>query len=325
MDMERAGLADARSFRCLPCFSWVSTGACPFGQRCSSIHDPRAIGAVSSWLPHTDVPIGNLPTTVNVDKLYHTQQVMDPVSVAPPRSPSFSNDLESSPSQDGGHCGGPDTSFQLQVRLQLHDVLASNYVFAPTHFMNGELCMIHAKYSARILSSSSTNGVEVRRLPKSLDLCGSCSPDRDDAPYGHEPRDGGGVLVVDVSFGAKGDKKVPPRILLFDPDMKAVRRCTLQSLKRYKRQSRQGKTASSPTPQSPVPGHELSSTLARQIGHAAEKSGLGYWILATNEPDWIEFHRDCLVYRLSCAKSTLSSLPLSNSFLEGCSRTAQSV
>jgi hypothetical protein len=27
MDMERAGLADAKSYRCLPCFSWISTGA----------------------------------------------------------------------------------------------------------------------------------------------------------------------------------------------------------------------------------------------------------------------------------------------------------
>ena len=84
MDMERAGLADAASFRCLPCFTWVATGACPFGQRCVHIHDTRLTGPKSSWLPHTDVALGNLATTVNVDALYHTRHYMTPPTAAPP-------------------------------------------------------------------------------------------------------------------------------------------------------------------------------------------------------------------------------------------------
>ena len=33
-----------------PCFTWVSTGACPFGERCGGIHDPRIQGPVEAVL-----------------------------------------------------------------------------------------------------------------------------------------------------------------------------------------------------------------------------------------------------------------------------------
>ncbi len=43
----------------------------PFGLRCSNFHDPRVGGTNSSWLPHSDVPIPNLQTDLNVDKKHH--------------------------------------------------------------------------------------------------------------------------------------------------------------------------------------------------------------------------------------------------------------
>eukprot|EP00557_Chaetoceros_sp_GSL56_P000124 CAMPEP_0176500072 /NCGR_PEP_ID=MMETSP0200_2-20121128/13310_1 /TAXON_ID=947934 /ORGANISM="Chaetoceros sp., Strain GSL56" /LENGTH=1051 /DNA_ID=CAMNT_0017898623 /DNA_START=829 /DNA_END=3984 /DNA_ORIENTATION=+ len=72
VEMDRAGLvADIKAYRAYPCFSWVSTGACPFGLRCSNIHDPRTAGSQPSWLPHCDIPVSNLSTELVVDKSHH--------------------------------------------------------------------------------------------------------------------------------------------------------------------------------------------------------------------------------------------------------------
>jgi len=71
-ELERNGLIpNASQYRTHPCLNWITTGSCPFGQRCSSIHDPRAAGPTSSWMPFADAPVANLETTVNVDKFYH--------------------------------------------------------------------------------------------------------------------------------------------------------------------------------------------------------------------------------------------------------------
>ena len=51
-------------------FLSVSTSS-PFGLRCSSIHDPSAAGSNPSWLPHSDIPVTNLETDLNVDKAHH--------------------------------------------------------------------------------------------------------------------------------------------------------------------------------------------------------------------------------------------------------------
>ena len=49
-ELERNGLIpNAAQYRTHPCLSWITTGSCPFGQRCSSIHDPRAAGSTNSW------------------------------------------------------------------------------------------------------------------------------------------------------------------------------------------------------------------------------------------------------------------------------------
>jgi len=43
----------------------------PFGLRCNGIHDPRMNSTASSWLPHSDTPVNNLKTDLNVDTSYH--------------------------------------------------------------------------------------------------------------------------------------------------------------------------------------------------------------------------------------------------------------
>ncbi|KAL7536338.1 hypothetical protein ACHAXR_007087 [Thalassiosira sp. AJA248-18] len=73
MDLEAAGLIDVEVFRCHACFTWVATGACPFDQRCTRLHDPRVIGMQPSWLPHAEVLVNDAKKGHEVDKLYHQQ------------------------------------------------------------------------------------------------------------------------------------------------------------------------------------------------------------------------------------------------------------
>lgn len=70
MDLERAGLVDIEIFRTHPCPIWVATGACPFDQRCTGLHDPRIAGP-TSWLAHAETLVNSIGSSVNVDKLYH--------------------------------------------------------------------------------------------------------------------------------------------------------------------------------------------------------------------------------------------------------------
>lgn len=71
MDLERAGLVDIEVFRTHPCITWISTGACPFDQRCMCLHDPRVAGSHISWLPHAETLINSIGSRANVDRLYH--------------------------------------------------------------------------------------------------------------------------------------------------------------------------------------------------------------------------------------------------------------
>jgi hypothetical protein len=72
IDLERAGLIDVEIFRTHACSCWVATGACPFDQRCSGLHDPRVEGSSLQWLPHAETVVNGVgPNGVNVDKLYH--------------------------------------------------------------------------------------------------------------------------------------------------------------------------------------------------------------------------------------------------------------
>mmetsp|Transcript_7582 Transcript_7582/g.16395 ORF Transcript_7582/g.16395 Transcript_7582/m.16395 type:complete len:871 (-) Transcript_7582:200-2812(-) len=73
MDLETAGLVDVEVFMCHVCLTWVATGACPFDQRCTRLHDPRVIGIEPSWLPHAEVLVNNTKKGREVDKLYHQQ------------------------------------------------------------------------------------------------------------------------------------------------------------------------------------------------------------------------------------------------------------
>ncbi|CAM9534298.1 unnamed protein product [Ectocarpus sp. 4 AP-2014] len=50
-EMEYTGrIPNASKFRCYPCLTWITTGACPYFSRCVFIHDPRICGPSAAYL-----------------------------------------------------------------------------------------------------------------------------------------------------------------------------------------------------------------------------------------------------------------------------------
>ncbi|CAM9333816.1 unnamed protein product, partial [Ectocarpus fasciculatus] len=50
-EMEYTGrIPNASKFRCYPCLTWITTGACPYFSRCVFIHDPRIRGPNAAYL-----------------------------------------------------------------------------------------------------------------------------------------------------------------------------------------------------------------------------------------------------------------------------------
>ncbi|CAM9212926.1 unnamed protein product [Ectocarpus sp. 8 AP-2014] len=50
-EMEYTGrIPNASKFRCYPCLTWITTGACPYFSRCVFIHDPRIRGPTAAYL-----------------------------------------------------------------------------------------------------------------------------------------------------------------------------------------------------------------------------------------------------------------------------------
>ena len=60
-DLHEAGLVDRVTYRIKPCLTWIMTGSCPFGKRCTGIHDARVASShFSSWLPHTETQVSTM-------------------------------------------------------------------------------------------------------------------------------------------------------------------------------------------------------------------------------------------------------------------------
>ena len=285
----------------------------PFGQRCSSIHDPRLTGYVSSWLPHTEVPISNLKTEVNIDSYCHSyfdnarqKKFFDVFVKNMLHGLTYAQQRRKVDGSEGGDnsdfrkvtnrkgkpsCNknkklkyhgtertnvGNDVSLTTktvaQARIELHDKINEDYMFQPSHLVNGMLCKVHGRYCMEVLdfhddySSSmvlqdgklTSKGLAQKILSikeTTVDFLKwsqggarvvSPSPTSDHtmpstSSSSRSPSAVPGtsqVTVYDVSFGAMLDGKVPPRMLLFDHDGTSVTACSQQTAKRHKRHIR---------------------------------------------------------------------------------------
>ena len=190
--MESSGqIVNANTYLARPCMTWVSTGACPFGRRCTFIHDPYVSGPEDcpSWLP---AATANTNALVIIDRhaghreaSIHQENFLVPQSIwencRPSKSGEFGRRVASSspPASDAEWDWFDTYALVTNERVPIfagvsrHDVHAPyeklsrlkklcivrhmrsedersnpssqyhrDYVFAPTHSLHSELCMI---------------------------------------------------------------------------------------------------------------------------------------------------------------------------------------
>ncbi|KAL7520235.1 hypothetical protein ACHAWX_004968 [Stephanocyclus meneghinianus] len=172
--MESSGqIPNAYTYLCRPCLTFVSTGACPFGRRCTCIHDPRVQGPVEypSWLPmatsKTNAQIIVDPLAAHFESATHQENPLVPQSIWQHCRPSLrrTNYPEAFEFEDTYAIVCNSSNIPVFVGdserrpgQNLHEKLSElqklcivqyfragqhkGFLYSPTHSLRGELCMI---------------------------------------------------------------------------------------------------------------------------------------------------------------------------------------
>jgi hypothetical protein len=230
---------------------------------------------------------------------------------------------------------GVNAIHRLQVRIRQHHELYEPFIYTPTHFINDELCMVH---SVRVFSLGNSRALwpqqyqpqfvtpsPPQRMSSLQRAISSMSPSSmvPSATASREPDARG--KVYDVSFGAVGDAAYRPRMLLFNLDVDAIRPCSMQSVKKYRREKRQGRTspaspvgrasprnASPPFSPSPSPSQDREAS-ERQMRLASDSRCLTS-VLPITERGWIEFDLAVKKYHLGVLQHQQRSQSPNDSF-----------
>ena len=261
--MERSGqIVNAKRHLALPCLTWVSTGACPFGRRCGSsesakfiislshrteycthrklfiihlfiVHDPFISGPLEypSWLP---AATGNTNAHIIIDRFAaHRESSMHQENCLIPQSCwEICHSDETTESEwintynlvcnmgvnsfSGRHAKNVHiekiSHFQkLCIVLQMRDGLEMSqlyrdYIFAPTHSIHSELCMLlQTRYFifppvgcttvAELTADSVAREISIAEYNALRNPCLSA----------HGPSEQGQLVIVyEVAFGPKG-------------------------------------------------------------------------------------------------------------------------
>eukprot|EP00586_Coscinodiscus_wailesii_P000663 CAMPEP_0172481594 /NCGR_PEP_ID=MMETSP1066-20121228/7587_1 /TAXON_ID=671091 /ORGANISM="Coscinodiscus wailesii, Strain CCMP2513" /LENGTH=855 /DNA_ID=CAMNT_0013244041 /DNA_START=305 /DNA_END=2872 /DNA_ORIENTATION=- len=262
IDLERAGLIDVEIFRTHVCSCWVATGACPFDQRCSGLHDPRVEGSSVQWLPHAETVVNGVgPNGVNVDKLYHERLASvyscSPLyGYVPPKKwkadasstqlawddlYAFACNLDRQciavskyhpcfgyRDSSGGSCD------EDRLALELHRVLIALemrerkegqcYAYLPSHLLFGELCMVLQARTFRLIDN--------RTHLDDPTLLEITNDDKDNDTQGTNSTI---ITAHEIAFGPVGDPGVQQVSLWFNLTKNDIVTCTPQQAKRHKR------------------------------------------------------------------------------------------
>lgn len=265
LDLERAGLIDIEVFRTHPCITWLSTGTCPFDQRCIGIHDPRVRKRDGvAWLSHAETVINSVGGGENVDKLYH-QRLASVYSCCPlygykpPRKwNENSNDTDKAwrsfyefvcnfgrnnpvPSNKVGTSITPSHSprtslniphlsevhvFQIVIKMR-EQKLGKSFAYLPTHLFCGELCMALQTKVFRLVPTDGTP----RAPSKLIEVI-----DEEDESSSHlSQRSFKQFKVYELAFGPVGDPSVRPVSIWFGINKTDITKCTPQQAKHHKR------------------------------------------------------------------------------------------
>jgi len=219
LDLHRAGLVDAHVYRTLPCFSLVSTGACPFGKRCTSLHPPELSNG-SSWLPLTETQGNTISTDINVEALHQKRLAEITVGHDTPDLDLHRDDWNdwyrqvcnlqytSSPSRRS-----LTPNIKLQIALLLRDNADWSYKFRPQHVVCNEQCMLLTEAAFFVTSHGHVQPLPLHSYRSS------------------QPRH---VHVRELAFGPDVDPSVRGVSLYFNLPLSAITVCTAQQAKRYR-------------------------------------------------------------------------------------------
>ncbi|KAL7489279.1 hypothetical protein ACHAW6_014864 [Cyclotella cf. meneghiniana] len=264
IDLEAAQLIDVEVFRTHPCFTWVATGACPFDQRCTRLHDPRINGLQPSWLPHAEVLITHVGRGLNVDKMYHQQfcavYSCSPVYGFAPRKKwqadesstrdawqefySFCCSMDSSQSDPRSgqwpvcsrmtndvapRSNIPEISemHRLEMALAMRERrTAQYYTFLPSHLFCGELCMVLQTSYFRLEVVESFHNIKRYRV---LEIT------EEDASKAIDGKNLSIIIAREIAFGPIADASVRPVAVWFNIPEEDFAPCTRQQARRHKR------------------------------------------------------------------------------------------
>ena len=258
VDLHDAGLVDMETYRIKPCWTWVATGSCPFGKRCTGIHDARCVNeeaATSSWLPHTETQGNTIATDINVeslhqkrtnailynnpfgnqfhlhsstfDDLYRLVNGMDQSCVGPKQGHHRPHHHHQQQQQQ---CKVVHPIYKLQIALELRgDSSDWQYKYRPQHVVHEDLCMVLQKRAFRVRPNDRTAH---NRLPCSSATSVSSAIEIPLSSF--HPRNQNDILVHELAFGPDSDATVRGVALWFNIRESDITECTPQQAKRFR-------------------------------------------------------------------------------------------
>lgn len=289
LDLERSGLVDIEIFRTHPCFTWVATGACPFDQRCMSLHDPRVEGTCISWLPHAETSLNSMGSNVIVDSFFH-QRLSSIYSCSPilgyvpkrmwkndPNEVDYAwnqfynficNTTRKQESAQrninfllGNGCIEEDTHNRLADYLnEVHVLemvlkmrerrLGQSYTYLPSHLFCGELCMVLQSKQFQLISLKENNVGMTYGINEVVES--------DVLTNANSRRKLKQFTAYEIAFGPLGDPSVKSLSIWFDLSPTVIIPCTSQQAKRHKRSRHRLKRMLNKQSKEPLPSTNLS-------------------------------------------------------------------
>mmetsp|Transcript_7399 Transcript_7399/g.16781 ORF Transcript_7399/g.16781 Transcript_7399/m.16781 type:complete len:847 (-) Transcript_7399:1469-4009(-) len=261
MDLEAAGLVDVEVFRCHVCSTWVATGACPFDQRCTRLHDPRVIGMQPSWLPHAEILINNTKKGLEVDKLYHCQYSSiyscSPIYGFAPKKRWKADEISTNsawkelysfccnmdadqPYSQGAQwrlspqttAASQDSEIKEMHRLAMVLMIrekrkARHFIYLPSHVFCGELCLV---LQASYFRLEVVESFQESRRYQVFEIS------QEEAAKIFEVGKGDHIIIArEIAFGPVADASVRPVSIWFNIKSEDIAPCTRQQARRHKR------------------------------------------------------------------------------------------
>lgn len=246
VDLHDAGLVDMDTHRVKPCWTFTATGSCPFGRRCTNIHDARCCSKdVTSWLPHTETQGNTTETDINVESL-HQKRMNETLHNNPfghqfqITSSTFDDlyNLANGMGQNSNWFSATKSQqrktvhpiYKLQIALKVRGRDSDwHYKYRPQHIVHDQLCMVLQRRAYRV--QTNVHGLRTRITSASATAISSVV---EISMNMYNPRMSNHILVHEIAFGPDSDPTVRGVALWFNIKESDVVVCTQQQAKRFR-------------------------------------------------------------------------------------------